>query len=195
VIDATGPKVYGAGEWLVEKRGGRGRRTWRKPHPAVDPGTGAILASELTAAEEGDAAPVGPLLEQIHGPIASVTADGAYDGEPVSRAVGERQPTPPVTVIIPPRTTAVPSTKADSTPGQRGRHLRMIRDKGRLGWRKAVGYGRRSLGETAVSRYKAIIGRRLRARTLPAQKTEARVARSALNRMTRLGMPVSQRIA
>ena len=67
--------------------------------------------------------------------------------------------------------------------------------RGLLGWQKAVGYGRRSLGESAVFRYKAIIGRRLRARTLPAQKTEARVACSVLNRMTRLGMPVSRRIA
>jgi hypothetical protein len=66
---------------------------------------------------------------------------------------------------------------------------------GRLGWQKAVGYGRRSLGETAIFRYKAIIGRGLRARTLPAQKTEARVACSVLNRMARLGMPMSQRIA
>jgi hypothetical protein len=64
-----------------------------------------------------------------------------------------------------------------------------------LGWQEAVGYGRRSLGETAVSRHKAIIGRCLRARTLPGQKTEARVASSVLNRMTRLGMPVSQRTA
>ena len=71
----------------------------------------------------------------------------------------------------------------------------MIRGKGRLGWRKAVGYGRRSPGESAVSRYKAIIGRRLRARTLPGQKTEARVACSVLNRMARLGRPVSRRIA
>src|SRR3954452_9779889 len=70
-----------------------------------------------------------------------------------------------------------------------------IQDKGRLGWQKAVGYGRRSLGETAMFRYKAVIGRGLRARTLPAQKTEARVGCSVLNRMTRLGMPLSQRIA
>ena len=71
----------------------------------------------------------------------------------------------------------------------------MIRDRGRLGWQKAVGYGRRSPGETAASRYKAIIGRRLRARTLPSQKTEARVGCSVLNRMARLGRPVSQRTA
>jgi hypothetical protein len=195
VIDATGLKVHGADEWLVEKHGGRGRRTWRKLHLAVDPGTGEILASELTTAEEGDAALVGPLLDQIAGAIASVTADGAYDGEPVYRAVSEHQPDPPVAVVIPPRATAVPGPTADTAPTQRDRHIRMIEDRGRLGWQKAVGYGRRSLGETAVFRYKAIIGRGLRARTLPAQKIETRAACSVLNRMTRLGMPVSQRIA
>src|SRR5215218_10091784 len=186
VIDSTGLQVHGAGEWLAETHGGRGRRTWRKLHLAVDPDSGEILASELTSTEEGDAALVGPLLAQITGAIASVTADGAYDGEPVYRAVAERQPDPPVAVVIPPRATAVASPSADTAPTQRDRHLRMIQDKGRLGWHRAVGYGRRSLGETAVSRYKAIIGRALRARTLPSQKTEAWVACSVLNRMARL---------
>src|SRR5215217_2999363 len=194
VIDATGLKVYGAGEWLAEKHGERGQRTWRKLHLAVDPNSGEILASELTTTEEGDASLVSPLLDQITGPIASVTADGAYDGEPVYRAVSARQPDPPAAVIIPPRVTAVPSSSAGTTSTQRDQHIRMIRDRGRMAWQKAVGYGKRSLGETAVFRYKAIIGRRLRARTLPNQKTEARTGCAVLNRMTRLGMPVSQRI-
>ena len=107
--------------------------------------------------------------------------------------MAERQPDPPAAVVIPPRATAVASPTADTAPSQRDGHIRMIGERGRLGWQKAVGYGRRSLGETAVFRYKAIIGRRLRARTLPAQKTESRFACSVLNRMTRLGMPVSQR--
>src|SRR5215210_7095290 len=98
VIDATGLKVYGAGEWLMEKHGSRGQRTWRKLHLAVDPSTGEILASELTSHDEGDASQIGPLLDQIPGPLGSVIADGAYDGEPVYRAVAERQPDPPVTV-------------------------------------------------------------------------------------------------
>src|ERR671910_3582792 len=134
VIDATGLKVYGAGQWLVETHGERGKRSWRKLHLAVDPESGEILASELTTSEEGDAALVGPLLEQITGPIASVTADGAYDGEPVYRAVSERQPDPPAAVIIPPRASAVASPTADTAPTQRDRHLRMIQDRGRIGW-------------------------------------------------------------
>src|SRR5215213_866618 len=195
VIDSTGLKVHGAGEWLAEKHGARGRRSWRKLHLAVDPESGEILASELTTGEEGDAALVGPLLAQIAGPIASVIADGAYDGEPVYRAVAERQADPPVAVVIPPRAGAVASPIAGTAPSQRDMHIRMIEDRGRMGWQTAVGYGRRALGETAVARYKAIIGRGLRTRTLPAQKTEARVACAVLDRMTRLGMPVSRRIA
>ncbi len=194
VIDATGLKVYGAGEWLVEKHGERGTRTWRKLHLAIDPSTGEILASELTTNDEGDASQVGPLLEQIPAPIASVTADGAYDGEPVYRTVTERQPDPPVAVVIPPRLTAVPSLDAATTPSQRDQHIQTIQAKGRLGWQEAVGYGQRSHTETAMFRYKAVTGRSLRARTLPAQKTETKVACSVLNRMTRLGLPVSQRV-
>jgi len=148
----------------------------------------------LTTNEEGDASQVNPLLGQIPGPIASVTADGAYDGEPVYRAVVERQPNPPVAVIIPPRSTAVPCAAAGTTPSQRDQHIQMIGDKGRLGWQKAVGYGRRSHAETAMFRYKAIIGSSLRARTLPAQKTETKAACMVLNRMAKLGMPASQRV-
>src|SRR3712207_3657261 len=111
VIDATGLKIHGAGEWLAETHGGRGRRTWRKLHLAVDPDSGEILASEPTASEEGDASQVGPLLERVTGPMASVTADGAYDGEPVYRAVTERQPDPPAAVVIPPR--AMPAQKTE----------------------------------------------------------------------------------
>src|SRR5215213_3744866 len=119
VIDSTGLEVHGAGEWLVEKHGGRGQRIWRKLHLAVDPGTGEILASELTTSEEGDAPQVGPLFDQITAPIASVTADGAYDGDPVYRAVSERQADPPVAVIIPPRAGAVAGPTAGTAPGQR----------------------------------------------------------------------------
>ncbi len=143
---------------------------------------------------EGDASQVGPLLEQIPGSIASVTADGAYDGEPTYRAVAEHQPDPPVAVVIPPRSTAVPSSDASTTPSQCDQHIHMIQAKGRIRWQKAIGYGQRSHAETAMSRYKAIIGSGLRARSLPAQKIEAKVACSVLNRMTRLGMPASQRV-
>ena len=194
VIDSTGLKVFGAGEWQIAKHGGRDRRTWRKLHLAIDPYTGEVLASALTATEEGDASLVGSLLDQINAPITTVMADGAYDGDPIYRAVAGRAPG--ASVIIPPRATAVASEAAAAgTPTPRDRHIEMIAAKGRLGWQKAVGYGRRSLVETGMWRYKTIIGRTLRARMLPAQKVEARVGCKVLNRMTALGMPISRKVA
>jgi Transposase DDE domain len=193
VIDSTGLKVYGAGEWHRDKHGGRDRRTWRKLHLAVDPDSGAILACELTDKDEGDPTQVEPLLDQVTGDIASVTADGAYDGDPVYRAVAKRAPG--ADVIIPPRATAKPGAPANQAPTQRDRHIHTIAQRGRLGWQRATGYGRRSLGETAMFRYKTAIGRRLRARSLPGQRVEARMGCMVINRMTRLGMPVSSRVA
>jgi hypothetical protein len=194
VIDSTGLKVYGAGEWQREKHDKRARRTWRKLHLAVNPDSGEILASELTTNEVGDPTMVGPLLNQIPGSIASVMADGAYDGEPVYRAVAQHQPHPPPAVIIPPRVTAVPSSVIHTAPSLRDRHIEVIQEKGRRGWQKAVGYGRRALVETAMFRYKTLIGPTLRARKFEAQQVEARVASSVINRMTHLGMPISQRV-
>jgi hypothetical protein len=136
VIDSTGLKVFGTGEWHQEKHGGKPHRTWRKLHVAVNPDTGEILASALTTTQEGDAALVGPLLDQIDSPLASLTGDGAYDGEPTYRSVAEH--TPDAAVIIPPRSTAVPSATADTDPTQRNRHIQTIAEKGRLGWQKIV---------------------------------------------------------
>jgi len=137
---------------------------------------------------------VGPLLEQIQSPITSVAADGAYDGEPVYRAIAARQPLLPPAVVIPPRATAVlrPGTGAELSP--RDRHIQTIQEKGRRGWERAVCYGKRSLVETAIFRYKTLIGPTLRARQFAAQQVEARVACSVINRMTQLGMPLSQRV-
>ncbi len=77
VIDSTGLKVYGAGDWHRDKHGGRTRRRWRKLHLAVAPDTSEILACELTDRNQGDPTQVGAVLDPIAGDIASVTADGA----------------------------------------------------------------------------------------------------------------------
>lgn len=191
VIDSTGLKVFGRGEWHLEKHGGTARRCWRKLHLAVDPATGEILASALTGNDEGDASPVGPLLDQVTGLIGSVLADGAYDGEPVYRAVAERALD--AEVIIPPRATAVVSDTDESAPTRRDRH-QTIKERGRLGWQRAVQYGRRSLVEVTMLGYKVLIGCSLRARTLPAQKAEAKAACAVINRMTSLGMPTSCKV-
>jgi Transposase DDE domain len=193
VLDSTGLKVYGAGEWQQEKHGERGRRTWRKLHLAVNPDSNEILATELTTKEVGDLSMAGPLLDQIQNPLLSVRADGAYDAEPVYQAIAARQPDSPPAVIIPPRATAVLHSTG-TAPSLRDRHIQTIQEKGRGGWERAVGYGKRSLVETAMFRYKTLIGPTLRARKFVAQQVEARVASSVINRMTQLGMPLSQRV-
>ena len=130
----------------------------------------------LTDNGADDGGEVPALLQDIEGEIASVTADGAYDGAPVSQAVARQQPDPPPDVVIPPRSSAVPSTDAGGPPSRRDRHVQLIAERGRMAWQRATGYGRRSHAETAVGRYKALIGLKLRARTLPAQRGEAAVA-------------------
>jgi transposase len=189
LVDSTGLKIYGEGEWLDQKHGVRSRRRWRKLHLGVDADTHEIVASELTPDDVGDVSQLPELLDQIEADVASMTADGAYDGEAVYDAVAERHPE--AAVIIPPRATAVPS---EITTTQRDEHLVAIAKHGRMGWQRSSGYNRRSLVETAMYRYKTIVGRRLHARTLPHQRTEAKIGCNVLNQMTTLGMPVSVRI-
>ena len=114
LIDSTGLKVFGAGEWLQQRHGARARRTWKKLHLAVDADTGKIMASTLTANDVGDPSQVAPLLDQIDATIASVTADGAYDGMPTYEVVDARGED--IRVIIPPHLTTLRYTRINSMP-------------------------------------------------------------------------------
>jgi len=130
------------------------------------------------------------LLDRVVGRIARVTADGAYDGAPTYQTIAAHGDD--IEVVIPPRSTAVPSSEADP-PSPRDRHLAMIAQQGRMGWQVATNYGRRSLVETTMGRYKALIGPRLRARGFAAQQTEAAIGVAVLNRMLEAGRPKSVR--
>jgi len=193
LVDSTGLKLCGAGEWLVEKHGTKTRRSWRKLHIGLDADTGQIVAAALTAKEVDDGSEVGPLLDQVPGPLASFTGDGAYDQESVSTAVAERYPK--AAIIVPPRSTAVSSETAETEPTQRDRHLQSIAEHGRAAWQKASGYTRRARAEAAIGRFKQVIGDGLRSRTDQRRATEVNVAVHALNRMLELGRPISVRIA
>src|SRR3954468_1816450 len=193
LVDSTGLRLGGPGEWLAEKHGTRTRRAWRKLHLGVDAGTGRIEAVELTGHEADDGSRVGPLLDQVDGAVASLTGDGAYDREDVYGAVAERHPE--AAIVVPPRRDAVPSAAAETAPTQRDRHLRLIAERGRLGWQKASGYNRRALAEAAVSRYKRVVGDALRSRTDPGRATEVAVGVHVLNRMLEFGRPESVRVA
>src|SRR3954463_11151846 len=148
LVDSTGLKLCGAGEWLIEKHGTRRRRSWKTLHIGVDADTGRIVAAALTTHDADDGSQVGPLLDQVDGQIASVTGDGAYDQEGVYASVAERHPE--ARVIVPPRSTAVPSQTAETAPTQRDQHLQLIAEKGRMGWQKASGYTKRACAEATI---------------------------------------------
>jgi len=191
LIDSTGLQVYGAGQWLEAKHGVKSRRTWRKLHLAVDAASGMIVAQTLTDQDADDPSQVAPLLDQIDDPIGRVTADGAYDGAPTYQTIAAYGDG--IKVVIPPRSTAVPSGDP-GVPTQRDGHLAMIAEQGRLSWQVATDYGQRSLVETTMGRYKALIGPRLRARGFAAQQTEATIGGAVLNRMLAAGRTKSVRV-
>ena len=183
----------GAGEWLQEKHGTKTGRSWRKLHVGLDGDTGRIMATTLTDHDVDDASQVEPLLDQVPASVASFTGDGAYDQEGVCTAVTERHPG--AAVIVPPRSTAVPSKMAETEPTQRDRHLQFIARYRRIAWQKASGYTARARAETAIGRFKQVIGAGLRARNERRRTTEVEVAVHALNRMLDLGCPNYVRIA
>jgi len=187
LVDSTGLKLCGAGEWLVEKHGTRTRRSWRKLHLGVDADTGQVVASALTTHDVDDGTQADPLLDQVTGPVASVTGDGAYDQEGVYASVTKRYPE--AAVIVPPRSSAVPSADAAAAPTQRDRHLQGIAEHGRRGWQQRSGYNKRARAEAAIGRWKQMIGAGLRAHTDERRATEANVAVHALNRMLEFGRP------
>jgi hypothetical protein len=193
LVDSTGLKLGGPGAWLIEKHGTKKRRSWRKLHLGVDADTGRFVAVELTTNDVDDGSQAGPLLDQITGPVASFTADGAYDRDDVYSNVTERHPE--AAVVVPPRRNAVPSGTAGTAPTQRDRHLQRIAERGRLGWQKASGYHWRALIEADISRWKRVIGDALRSHTDGRQATEVAIAADVLNRMLELGRPEYVRIA
>lgn len=142
LVDSTGLRLCGPGDWLMEKHGSRKRRSWKKLHLATDADTGRIAASVLTAPDADDGSQVGPLLERIDGPVASLTADGAFDRDDVYAEVAARHPD--ASVVAPPRSSAVASDTAETSPTQRDRHIETIAEHGRMEWQKRSGYNWRA---------------------------------------------------
>ena len=191
VLDSTGLKIYGEGEWKVRKHGYSKRRTWRKLHLGADPENGEIQAVLLTENSVSDDATVKELLEQIEQELLACAADGAYDKRKVYDALNEHSPG--VKILIPPRKNARiwqhGNSKAERL--KRDENLRYIRKHGRQQWKEDSEYHMRSLAETAMFRLKTIFGNELSARQLETQTTQALIRCLALNKMSHLGMPES----
>jgi hypothetical protein len=195
VMDSTGLKIYGEGEWKVRTHGKSKRRTWRKLHIGADPGSGEIEAVALTENSVDDARMVEPLLSQIDQPIDRFAGDGSYDKRKVYDSLNRH--VPQVKVLIPPRKNAHiwqhGNTQAERL--KRDENLRSVRKLGRKVWKDTSGYHMRSLAETTMFRFKTIFSHRLSARLLETQTTQALICCAALNRMTHLGMPDSFKVS
>jgi hypothetical protein len=183
VVDSTGLKVYGEGEWKVRQHGAGKRRTWRKVHLAVDAHVKDVVAVEVTTEQWTDGEVFAGLLEQIDDPIAQIDADGAYDTREVYQAAAGGG----ADLVVPPRANAVPWA-ADHP---RTQALAAIAEQGLAAWKRATGYHHRSLAENAMYRFKQLFGDRLACRQFETQVTEVHSRVAALNVMTYLGMPVS----
>ena len=192
VLDSTGLKVYGEGEWKVREHGYSKRRTWRKLHLAIDARSHEIQAVAVTEAGVDDAEVVDHLLKPIDREIAGAAADGAYDKRKVYRVLEPRTGR----ILIPPRSNARiwKHGNAAGPPLARDENLRHIRRSGRRAWKRGVGYHIRSMAKTGIFRMKTIFGGHLASRRLECQVTEGAIRSRALNLMTHLGMPVSYKV-
>lgn len=191
-IDSTGLKLFGEGEWTIRCHGKSKRRRWRKLHLAVDVITGQLVAHKLTDQNTTDNTQLEPLLDDIATPIARVFADKAYDSFDCHKSILKLGAEP----IIPPRKGAAinPPPNINDPPKTRGDAVRRICEVGRKAWKSEVDYHKRSLAETAMFRYKTILGRGLKNRTFESQQTEAKIGVHIINRFTKLGMPQSVKI-
>ena len=189
LIDSTGIKAEGEGEWNARKHGGTKRRLWRKLHLGIDEQTLEIRAIEVTGSSVGDAPMLPELLSQIPASveIGSVTADGAYDTRKCHDAVANRG----AQAIIPPRKNAKPWKPSTTGAIARNEALRASKYLGRAIWRKWTGYHRRSRAEAKMNCVK-LLGQSLMARDFDRQVAELQVRAAVLNAYTALGIPVTR---
>jgi len=189
VVDSTGVKVFGEGEWKVRQHGYTKRRTWRKLHIGADESTAEIVAAVVTTNNLADSQVLEDLLEQVEEEVGQISGDGSYDKRSGYEAIKKRK----AKAATPPPRNAKIWQHGNSKEERliRDENLRRIRQVGRKVWKQEVGYHRRSLAETQMYRVKTIFGERVSARQFAGQATQVLVRCAALNQMTHLGMPDS----
>jgi Transposase DDE domain len=192
IVDSSGLKVCGQGEWHSQKHGEKKPKRWKKLHIGVD-AQGRIVASTVTESQEQDPSQVPTLLSQVDHRIDRFVGDGIFDQASVYTAVENHSPG--ARVIIPPRKDAVLSPTATTAPTQRDQHVLAIESAGRCGWKRTSGYYAQSHAENAFSRFKRTFGGGLRAKRDASQEREASLACQLLNRMRELGRPQSYAVS
>lgn len=191
VVDSSGAKVYGEGEWKVRQHGWCKHRTWRKFHVGIDEKTKKIKAAEITGNDTGDCEVLETLLRQINNPIDQVDADGAYDKRVCYDVLNELHISH---IAIPPQKNAKIWQHGNSKQERltRDENLRRIRAVGRKTWKEESGYHRRSIAENGMFRFKTIFGDRISARKWLNQRTELLLKCGILNQLTDIGMPITE---
>jgi hypothetical protein len=187
VVDSSGAKVYGEGEWKVKKHGWCKHRTWRKFHLGIDPKTKRIKAAEMTGNDTADCEMLETLLKQVNNPIDYAFADGGYDRRVCYDVLKELG----IMAVIPPQKNAKIWQHGNSKSPSHARddNLRRIREIGRTAWKEESSYHSRSLAENGMFRFKTIFGERLSARNYDNQRTEVLLKCKILNQLTDIGMP------
>jgi hypothetical protein len=193
IVDSSGLKICGQGEWHTKKHGQKSRRRWKKLHIGVDD-EGRIRTSLVTDGHAQDPTVVPELLEQLDVTLKRFVADGIYDNATVYGAIAEHQGGIPVDVVVPPRRNAAPSRTAATAPTQRDDHIATILADGLSQWRWESGYYAQSRVENVFSRYKAIFGGHLREKRQDSQEREAQLGCAILNQLRALGSPLSVRV-
>lgn len=192
LVDSTGIKILGEGEWKTKKHGADYRRQWLKVHLAIDAQSLEVRAIEVTTNEVGDAPMLPELLSQIPPDevIKIVTADGAYDTKNCHKVIAKRG----AEAVIPVRKNAVLWKENTEGAQVRNEALRATERFGRTLWKKWTGYHRRSLVETKMRCFK-LLGERVMARDFDRQVAELQIRAALLNRFTYLGTPMTVAIA
>ena len=190
IVDSTGLKVFGEGEWKVRKHGVSKRRTWRKLHLGIDAQNQEIVSVVLTTNGVDDAEVMDGLLEKHQGKLGKCYGDGAYDKrkarKSIHRAGGK--------AIVPPPRNAVKRQSKEGYIEERNQAIERIGQTSREEWKEEIGYHRRSLGEVAMFRYKTINGNMLSSRKFDNQVNEVKISCHILNVFRACGMPLSYKI-
>lgn len=190
VLDSTGLKVYGEGEWKVRTHGKDKNRTWRKVHIATDTKDLTILSVAVTGNNIDDASAGKNLIEEIKEPIKSCAGDGAYDKKKFRSFLDKN-----VRQLIPPPRNAVISKTKDPAFTQRDKAIIRIKKIGRKEWKKEIRYHKRSLSEVNMYRYKKTFTGELKARKPKFEVCEVKIKCKILNKFIEIGMPKSIKMA
>ncbi len=184
IVDSTGLKVCGQGEWHEKKHGKKQHKKWKKLHIGVN-SKGWIMASTITDGQEQDPVQIPDLLSQYKGEIKNFIGDGIYDQSSVYSSVQSHSSN--ANIIIPPRKNSVPSLDSKKLINQRNKHIKFIQKEDYFKWKRISGYYKQSHVENVFARYKKIFGGRLHSKRTDSQEIEIKIATKILNKMLTLG--------